>query len=265
MRILATLDLPNYGDALVDGFSSLNDPHLVRKRLGFMPDGFGAYAYTNVVEYLDFFARAFGLMGAERGRRLKHVLEFTQLKVLADKPIRGLSKGMRQRLCLGRALIHDPSVLVLDEPANGLDPRARIELRQMIRALSSEGKTVLVSSHILTELAEMCDMVAIVERGRLLAVGSVEEIRRSAAPVRRCTFRVVGGLETATAWFREHVAQADWTLTESQFKVAIHGGEREQADLLKRMILAGIDVVEASTESHTLEDVFLHVTKGIVQ
>ncbi|MEM7317137.1 MAG: ABC transporter ATP-binding protein, partial [Planctomycetota bacterium] len=176
MRILATLDLPSYGDALVDGFSVVNDAERVRRRLGFMPDAFGTYPDVNCEEYLDFFARAYGLVGKERIDACNKVMGFTGLDVLARKPINGLSKGMKQRLCLGRSLIHDPSVLILDEPAAGLDPRARIELREMIRELSTLGKTVLISSHILTELAEICDSVGIIEQGCLLAVGTVDEM-----------------------------------------------------------------------------------------
>src|SRR4029079_1094127 len=184
MRILATLDEPTYGDALVDGFSVVDDPDRARRRLGFMPDFFGAYQNVNVTEYLDFFARAYGLRSYERKRAVDYVMEFTLLDQLADKPIDGLSKGMKQRLCLGRTMIHDPAVLILDEPAAGLDPRARIELREMIGRLAELGKTVLISSHILTELAEMCHRVGIIEQGRLLAVGSVDEISASSRATR---------------------------------------------------------------------------------
>src|SRR5438552_7784715 len=200
MRILATLDLPTAGDAFVDGFSCINDPDRVGRRLGVMPDYFGTYADVNCYEYLDFFARSYGLAGRERHQAIKHTMSFTRLDELAEKPIRGLSKGMRQRLCLGRAMIHNPSVLILDEPANGLDPRARIELREMIRQLAADGKTVLVSSHILTELAEMCDQVGIIERGKLLAVGSVDEIQRKQTPHRAVRVRVLGGAGPLTVW-----------------------------------------------------------------
>ncbi len=194
MRILATLELPTYGDALIDGFSVVNDPDRVRRRLGFMPDYFGTYSNVNVREYLDFFARAYGVVGRQRYQALHHVMSFTKLDELAEKPIRGLSKGMKQRLCLGRAMIHDPPVLILDEPAAGLDPRARIELREMIRHLAADGKTILVSSHILTELAEMCDQVGIIEQGQLLATGSVEEIQRRLQRQSNVRVRVVGGV-----------------------------------------------------------------------
>src|SRR5882757_5966306 len=133
MRILATLDVPTAGDAFVDGFSVVDDPDRVRRRLGFMPDYFGTYPNMSVRDYLDFFARAYGLRGSQRTGALRHVMDFTQLDGLATKPIAGLSKGMKQRLCLGRTMIHNPAVMILDEPAAGLDPRARIELREMIR------------------------------------------------------------------------------------------------------------------------------------
>ena len=196
MRILATLDLPTYGDALVDGFSVINDPDRVRRRLGFMPDSFGTYPNVNCREYLDFFARAYGLRGRQRTDALKHVMGFTKLDGLAEKPIRGLSKGMKQRLCLGRSMVHDPSVLILDEPAAGLDPRARIELRQMIRELADGGKTILVSSHILTELAEMCDRVGIIEQGQLVAVGAVEEIQKGHVTHSEVEVRVLEDMST---------------------------------------------------------------------
>ena len=265
MRILATLDLPTFGDAFVDGFSCINDPDRVRKRLGFMPDYFGTYADVNCYEYLDFFARSYGLLGKERHRALKYTMSFTKLDELAHKPIRGLSKGMKQRLCLGRAMIHDPAVLILDEPANGLDPRARIDLREMIHALAANGKTVLVSSHILTELAEMCDQVAIIERGQLLAVGAVEEIRRQQQPHREVKVRVLGGGGALAEWLdqREDVGKVHIDGEEVHFA---HRGDREaEVALLKDMVLAGFPIAEFASHSVSLEDVFLAVTQGAVQ
>jgi ABC-2 type transport system ATP-binding protein len=266
MRILATLDLPNGGDAFIDGFSVVNDPDRVRQRLGFMPDSFGTYPNVNVREYLDFFARAYELRGADRQRVIRRVMEFTRLDVLADKPIDGLSKGMKQRLCLGRALIHDPAVLVLDEPAAGLDPRARIELRDMIRQLTKRGKTVLISSHILTELAEICDRVAILERGRLIAVGSVEEIQKQGQTVHHTVeVSVIDGKDTFAEWLARQAGISQIQQEGPSVRFLHEGDHEADADLLKAMIDAGFRVTAFGARRHSLEDVFMQVTKGLVQ
>jgi ABC-2 type transport system ATP-binding protein len=265
MRILATLDLPTAGNAYVDGFSVVQDPDRVRQRLGFMPDSYGVYANVNVVEYLDFFARAYGLTGSHRRRALQRVLAFTQLDRLRDKPIDGLSKGMKQRLCLGRAMIHDPAVLILDEPAAGLDPRARIELRGMVRQLADRGKSILVSSHILSELTEMCDRVGIIEQGRLLAVGSVDEIQRHRQPRRTVRVRVLDRFESLHAWLEQrddvHAVQFDGDLT-----LFTHDGDREsEVELLRALVEAEFPVAEFGSQDLSLEDVFMEVTRGQVQ
>jgi len=265
MRILATLDLPTAGDALVDGFSCVNDPDRVRRRLGFMPDYFGTYADVDCYEYLDFFARSYGLVGRERHQAIQHTMSFTRLDELASKPIRGLSKGMRQRLCLGRAMIHNPSVLILDEPANGLDPRARIELREMIRQLAADGKTVLVSSHILTELAEMCDQVGIIERGALLAVGSVAEIQRQQTPHRAVRVRVLGGAGALAVWLGQRPDVNEIKL-DGEIVRFTHAGEQDsEVALLREIVLASFAVAEFGSHSQSLEDVFMAVTRGAVQ
>lgn len=265
MRILATLDLPSYGDALVDGFSVVNDPEFVRQRLGFMPDAFGTYRDVNCREYLDFFARAYGLVGRQRNQRLNWVLDFTGTAGMADKPIRGLSKGMKQRLCLGRALIHDPAVLILDEPAAGLDPRARIELRKMIRELADRGKTVLISSHILTELAEMCDSVGIIEQGRLLATGSVEEIERERHQHREITIRVLDDAARAAGMLRKRDDVDRLIEDGQQLRFAFHGDLHDQAALIAWLVGEGFQVAEVNSHKKSLEDVFLQVTEGLVQ
>lgn len=265
MRILATLDEPTSGDALVDGFSVVDDPERVRRRLGFMPDYFGTYQNVNVREYLDFFARAYGLHGTERKRALGYVMDFTGLDVLADKPIDGLSKGMKQRLCLGRTMIHDPSVMVLDEPAAALDPRARIELREMIARLADAGKAVLISSHILTELAEICDRVAIIEQGRLLAVGSVAEISAQVKTDTTVRLRVVRDASTLAKWLKAR-SDVDQVRVDDRWVAFRHAGDDDaQAQLLREIVDADFRVIEFGVRSKTLEDVFLEVTKGRVQ
>ncbi|WP_238381286.1 ABC transporter ATP-binding protein [Mariniblastus fucicola] len=278
MKILSTLDTPDSGSAKVDGFCSVNDPERVRRRLGYMPDGFGAYANVTCEEYLDFFARSYGLRGKDRIHSLRNVMGFTQLDQIAQKPITGLSKGMKQRLCLGRALIHNPKVLVLDEPAAGLDPRARIELREMITALADDGKSLLISSHILTELAEMCDRVAIIEQGGLLAVGSVEDIlsgdhQRSSEDTTggqvvtesgQLVVQILGDAGAARSWI-ENELSLTVRITGNSLQFPFSGSAEDQAALLRKMVDSGIAVVSFSNKQRSLEDAFLHVTRGRVQ
>jgi ABC-2 type transport system ATP-binding protein len=265
MRILATLDEPSAGDAYVDGFSVIDDPDRVRRRLGFMPDYFGTYQNVNVREYLDFFARAYGLAGRERLSAIDEVMEFTQLDTLAEKPIDGLSKGMKQRLCLGRTMIHNPSVLVLDEPAAGLDPRARIELRDMILQLAETGKAILISSHILTELAEMCDRVGIIEQGRLLAVGSVAEISSRVQVQSSVRVRLLQNIEGLQSWLGERSDISELHTDGDLATFSFQGDREAEAALLRSMIEAGFAVIEFGAKHKSLEDVFLHVTEGRVQ
>lgn len=267
MRILSTLDLPDYGDALVDGFSVINDPDRVRRRLGFMPDDFGTYPNMNCLEYLDFFARSYGLIGRERMQAIRHTLGYTGLDKIAEKPVQGLSKGMRQRLCLGRAMIHDPAVLILDEPANGLDPRARIELRQMVLGLAAQGKALLVSSHILSELGEMCNSLGIIERGRMIVSGSVEEIRNRMKPHLDMRVDVASNLPQAAGWLAQQTGVSNVVPTDSSIQFQLEGSvtQAEIAQLLRAMVIDGHDVVEFTTIGRTLEDVFLHITTGAIQ
>jgi ABC-2 type transport system ATP-binding protein len=265
MRILATLDEPTYGDAFVDGFSVVDDPDRVRRRLGFMPDNFGTYENVNVREYLDFFARAYGLTGRDRMVAIDSVMEFTLLNTMAEKPINGLSKGMKQRLCLGRTMIHNPSVLILDEPAAGLDPRARIELREMIEQLAAMNKAILISSHILTELAEICDKVGIIEQGRLLATGSVAEISSQLEGSCRVRIRVLDDPQPLVDWLAKHENVREVQLEAGVAACTHDGGQEGQAALLTEIIAAGFRVHEFSSKTKSLEDVFLHVTEGRVQ
>ena len=178
LRMLATLLRPSAGTAEIDGWSISRNPDEVRRVLGFMPDVFGVYDDMKVWEYLDFFARCYGLPAAARRRMIADLLELVDLADKRDDYVQTLSRGMEQRLCLAHALVHDPKVLLLDEPASGLDPRARVELRELLRELRSLGKTILISSHILPELEELCTSVAIVDRGQVLAQGRVSDIER---------------------------------------------------------------------------------------
>ena len=265
MRVLSTLELPTSGDAFIEGLSSVNDPDRVRRRLGFMPDAFGSYPDTNCAEYLDFFARSNGLIGRERTRRLRWVMDFTGLRNMAEKPITGLSKGMRQRLCLGRALVHDPPVLILDEPAAGLDPRARIELRQIIRALASDGKTILISSHILSELAEMCDRVGIIERGKLLANDTVEGLKTKSQQHREMLLVLSDQANRAAEILEAMSDVQDVQVTADSVRFRLNGDQTLQTQTLRDLCNHGLPILEYRMLDESLEDLFLKVTSGRVQ
>lgn len=272
MRILSTLDTPTAGDAFVHGHSVIDEPDIVRRKLGFMPDAFGKYPNMDVVEYLDFFARAYGLKGDQRRDAVERVLVFTELRKLAHKPIDSLSKGMSQRLGLGRVLISDPDVLIMDEPAAGLDPRARIELRELIDILARQlQKTILISSHILTELSEICDSAAIIEAGEVLAIGTIDELRdtqrltqgRTAATI---MVRLLGRVDQLERWLTEQpfvnlVSIAGQNTVTFQFDA----DESARALLLRNMISHGFEVSEFQGKVESLEDAFMAITKGLTQ
>lgn len=275
MRVLATIDVPTKGDAYVCGCSVTEHPDRVRRVLGFMPDAFGRYSHMNVVEYLDFFARAYGFRGRARRDAVERVLTFTELGKLADKPIDTLSKGLSQRLGLGRTLIHDPEVLVLDEPAAGLDPRARVEVRELIKLLASEmNKTVLISSHILTELGEICDAAAIIEAGRILASGTIEDIQArrrkrnadgSESHTTLLAARVLDDVDRVEHWLLQQPFVSEVALGPQQVSFSFEGDAGSQAHLLKAMIEAGFTVVEFTGKTQSLEDAFMAITRGVTQ
>jgi ABC-2 type transport system ATP-binding protein len=271
MRILATLDLPTAGDAFVEEYSVVDDPDKVRRIVGFMPDSFGRYANVNVAEYLDFYARAYGFRGAARRDAVERVTNFTGLDKLADKPIDALSKGLSQRLGLGRTLIHDPRVLILDEPAAGLDPRARVELRELIHLLAIElKKTVLISSHILTELSEICDSAAIIEAGRILACGTVEEIMETRKDRRDgsatlLTLRVLRNADLLERQLLEQPFVSMISLAGQTVSFQFEGDDSARARLVKHLIEQGVEIVEFSGKTENLEDAFMAITEGIMQ
>ncbi|HEX8818699.1 MAG TPA: ABC transporter ATP-binding protein [Archangium sp.] len=281
MRILATLDAPTAGQVTMDGHSLVDAPDKVRPLIGYMPDRYGTYDDITVLEFLDFFARAYGLPGRERSRRVESVMEFTGLGPLADKLTSALSKGMKQRVALGRTLLHDPKLLILDEPADGLDPRARIELRELLRALADQGKAVLISSHILTELAEICDTCAIIEQGQLLATGKVADIlaQASGAAAAELTVRLFPGEEGEAVWARaerllleqprvKQVArEGDALRVRLEHEQGTSAGgwvDESAARVLAALVGAGVPVCAFSHRERNLEDAFMHVTKGRV-
>lgn len=244
MSIAASLLLPNEGTIRVEGFDPIVDPMEVRRRIGYMPDGLGVYEGMNVADYIEFFAAAYKIPRDRWSDLTSSLLELVELEVKRTASVNSLSRGMKQRLSLARALVHDPALLILDEPASGLDPRARIELRHLMTNLNAMGKTILVSSHILTELQEVCSHVGIMEAGRLLASGSPTEI-----------------LDQARAVERVEVSFADGT---SEIIDVPDGQSR--AELLRHLVVEDPrEVVGFTDAGQGLEDVFLTVTEGIVQ
>lgn len=275
MRILTTLLRPSSGEAWVAGRSVLAEPLEVRKVVGFMPDFFGVYDNMKVWEYLDFFGRAYGIAPNRRQSMIGELLELVDLSYKRDDFVMGLSRGMKQRLSLARTMIHDPALLILDEPASGLDPRARIELRELLKELRALGKTVMISSHILTELAEMCTHIAIIERGKLLASGDVQTILRSLQPHRTLELRVLSGAAHAEALLRargeviEVRRSAPDPATDAAgphtLLIDYTGDEPGMGELLAALIGAGVVVTRFAEQSSDLEDIFMQVTKGLVQ
>ncbi|MEO6807591.1 MAG: ABC transporter ATP-binding protein [Isosphaeraceae bacterium] len=265
IRFLATLLRPTTGDGRINGHSVVTDPMAVRRLIGFMPDDFGVYDGMKVWEFLDFFAVAYEIPRTHRKQIIGQVLELLDLTHKRDDYVNGLSKGMKQRLCLAKTLVHDPPVLILDEPASGLDPRARLEMKALLTELKGMGKTILVSSHILSELADFCTSIGIIERGKLLAAGSIQEIQRRLRAHRVLKVRVLdANTDLAAAILREDqgvraVESFDHTVT-AEFE----GEEADQARLLHRLISAGIIVHSFAEEALSLEDVFMMITKGIV-
>jgi ABC-2 type transport system ATP-binding protein len=265
MRILATLDLPQHGDVRIGGYSVVDDPEKARLLTGFMPDYAGVYATTTVFEYLDFFARSNGMKGADRRTAVEGIIEFMGIGELRDRNVESLSKGLKQRVALGRAIVHNPQLLILDEPAANLDPRARIEFRTLIRELAADGKTVLLSSHILTELSEVCDAVAVIEKGKILATGTVQEIMTGLKQQRVLSVRFAGGRDLAARFLLEQPGVMKVHDANDRLQFEFGGDDNEQATLLGRLVAAGFPVMEFSAESAGLEELFMKITAGKVQ
>ena len=264
MRIMATLEEPTSGCVRVGGDDVLENPSRVRRRIGWMPDAYGAYPNVTAWEYLDFYARAYGFTGEARRRRLAEIIEFTDLGEIADREMAVLSKGMSQRLCLGRALIHDPDVLILDEPAAGLDPRARIEFKRLVRLLADGGKTLFISSHILSELEEMCDTLLFIDDGRILHHGSAEALKRGDAERVVVQVTVAGGVEGLREWALMSPGVEVLDEAAGSCRLQLESGEPDfVAERLRAMIQAGVRVVEFRREQRRLEDAFVDVLRKV--
>jgi len=267
MLAIVTLLQYDRGSITVFGADPARDPYEVRRLVGYMPDFFGLYDGLTCREYLDFFASTYHLEAATRRAQVRDLLQLVELDHKADTDVSGLSRGMQQRLSLARALVHDPKLLVLDEPASGLDPRARVELREILLELSRMGHTILVSSHILAELEEICDRVGIIEAGKVLAQGTIDEIQSGLATARTVTVRVLGG-EEAVQMAVDTLAAAGAPATvvaAGVIKAELTGGDEAAADLLATLVGAGVRITDFREERGGLERLFLSVTKGVVR
>jgi ABC-2 type transport system ATP-binding protein len=264
IKMLATLMLPSEGTLSIGGYDVVKEPYEVRRLIGYMPDSFGVYEDLLVWEYLDYFASLYRVAPENRNRAISDVLELTDLTVKRNAQVMSLSRGMKQRLCLAKTLIHDPEVLLLDEPASGLDPHARIEIRELIRELCRMGKTVIVSSHILTELADFCTSIGIIEAGRLLAAGRITDITAQLTGNVMLEIDVKGDPVIAIDVLAER-GDINRTTCDGRTIRAEFSGQAEDVDeVLEYLIGRGIRVLSFTRTQADLEDIFLKITRGVV-
>jgi len=265
MRILATLLNPSWGEASVCGYSIYTGSKEIRRAIGYMPDFFGVYDDMKVTEYLEFFAAAYRIQGPSRRKKVDEVLELVDLTYKRDALVTSLSRGMTQRLGLARVLLHEPQVLLLDEPASGLDPRARIEMRKLIKRLRSMNKTIMLSSHILPELADICNKIGIIERGKLIFNGTVDEAKRA---VRQgYVFLVSVGDRNEEAAKRiesfSEVGKVETLPAAASLRVTLKDGHSDGSFIPERLIAERFKLRSFQEEEIDIEDVFMGITKGI--
>ena len=265
IKILATLLEPTTGTAFVDGINVVENPDAVRARIGYMPDTFGVYDEFKVWEYLDFFAAAYKVPKGDRPGLIDLVLDLTNLSNKKDAYVEGLSRGMKQRLCLARTMVHNPKVLLLDEPASGLDPRARIEIRDLLKELRNLGKTIIVSSHILPELADFCTSVGIIEKGKLLVSGPIDSLIGDNIGARVLEIKVPAEDKSTASKVLAPLPGVRNVAERGEFlDVQFDGGIDAQNDLLLALITAKVRIVSFGEVQTDLEAVFMNLTRGLV-
>jgi ABC-2 type transport system ATP-binding protein len=263
MRILATLLNPTWGEAYVGGHSIYTRPKEIRRMIGYMPDFFGVYDDMKVIEYLEFFAAAYRIRGPKRRQVCDEVLDLVELGYKREALVTSLSRGMTQRLGLARVLLHDPQVLLLDEPASGLDPRARIEIRTLLKRLGTMGKTIMVSSHILPELADICNKVGIIERGELVFNDTVDALLKKVRPHTVLNINVAGDRNSAAKLLQTHRLVDHVDDNEKYLRVTLSDGERDYSELATQLVNAGHRLTLLREEELNLETAFMALTKGI--
>jgi ABC-2 type transport system ATP-binding protein len=268
MRMLVTLLKPDKGEILVGGYSIHKKPSEVRRIIGFMPDSFGVYGDMTVQEYLDFFAACYKIPPDQRTHLITDLLDLVDLGHRRDDMVDTLSTGLKQRLGLARVLIHDPGILVLDEPASGLDPRARVEIRELLLEVARLGKTIIFSSHILADVGELCTRVGILEDGKLAALGTLQQLSERVMPHRQLRIGLLGRFEEAQAALQSNIGVSDVRLLDNSSRVSLEvdfiGDDESIHQLLANLLAQGFPVVHFSEETKNLEEVFMRTTKGIV-
>ncbi|HAY80729.1 MAG TPA: multidrug ABC transporter ATP-binding protein [Planctomycetaceae bacterium] len=264
IRFLATLLKASRGEGIVNGHRVTQDPMAVRQSVGYMPDNFGVYDGMKVWEFLDFFAVAYRIGKSQRKQVIKDVLELLDLAHKRDDFVNGLSRGMKQRLCLAKTLVHDPPVLILDEPASGLDPRARVEVKALLKELRRMGKTILISSHILTELADCCTSIGIIERGQLLMHGPIEDVYRRIRGNRVIEVKFTNNMDVGLSVIRSSPFLRDCQVDDHQAIIELETDDNGVAALLNELIHQQVGIRSFGEKEPTLEDVFMLVTKGLV-
>jgi len=262
MRIMAGLLNATGGNVIIDGVDVTKSPRALREKIGYMPDFFGVYDNLKVTEYMDFYAGAYGIAYKDRGAIIDNLLEIVDLSHKKESYVDSLSRGMKQRLCLARSLVHDPELLILDEPASGLDPRARVEMKEVLKQLQEMGKTIIISSHILPELAEMCTEVCIINQGKLAAQGSVQEIMQKLSQKRMIQLQPLGEMERMLQILREQplIRSIDENTKDVEFDFV--GTNEQLANILKQLVLADIPLLYFKEKEGNLEEVFMQVTGG---
>ncbi|MBF0409285.1 MAG: ABC transporter ATP-binding protein [Candidatus Riflebacteria bacterium] len=269
MKIFATLEEPTEGDIFIDGISITEEPEKAREKIGYVPDSLPSNKDISVHDYLDFFARAYGLKGQKRKDTISEIEEFTNLTGIKTKLIDDLSKGMKQRVCLARSLIHDPGLLIMDEPAAGLDPRARIELRELLRLLSNNGKAILISSHILSELSEICTGAIIIEQGRLISAGTLQELltvsNADQKKLQKVMIRPFGKEDILLKRLIEFPCIEKTMKVADEIEITVNGGDELLVSLLAQLVAEDFPILEYRKCRSDLETVFMNLTRGEVQ
>lgn len=261
MRIISGLLKADSGTVMVAGVDARKDIGRLKEKIGYMPDFFGVYDNLKALEYMEFFASIYGIEGRDARRLCLELMELVNLSDKADAYVDGLSRGMKQRLCLARSLVHNPELLILDEPASGLDPRARFEMKGILKNLSDMGKTIIVSSHILPELAEMCTNIGIIEHGKMVVTGSMESIMAGMNRTNPLVIRVVGERDLAVRLLKENPLVQNLSLTDQELYVSFQGAEEEEAALLTSLITGGVRISSYMREKSNLESVFMQITE----